>query len=314
MSLITYDLMGNKRDKVQIAIDRLRAFEPEDGYYLAFSGGKDSQCIYHLAQMAGVKFDAHYRVTSVDPPELVRFIKRQYPDVSIDFPRDKDGKVITMWNLIPKKLMPPTRLVRYCCHKLKETGGNGRITVTGVRWAESRNRSDNQGMVTIVGKKKAKDQIVQQNEAKVRRTKSGGVVMNYDDAKTRRTVEQCFRTNKTLLNPIIDWKDEDVWEFLNDVVKVPHCELYDYGFKRIGCIGCPMSDNAEQELERYPKYKSHYMRAFERMLHEREKKRKPCTFRDAQHVMDWYLKKTTSDKNKLEGQIGIDELEVAGDD
>ena len=60
MALVTYDLMGNKRDKVQEAINRFKAFVPEDGYYLAFSGGKDSQCIYHLAKMAGVKFDAHY--------------------------------------------------------------------------------------------------------------------------------------------------------------------------------------------------------------------------------------------------------------
>lgn len=42
MSLIEYDLFGQKRDKVQTAIDRLRAFEPKDGYFLAFSGGKDS--------------------------------------------------------------------------------------------------------------------------------------------------------------------------------------------------------------------------------------------------------------------------------
>ena len=172
MSLVTYDLMGNKRDKVQIAIDRFRAFEPEDGYYLAFSGGKDSQCIYHLAQMAGVKFDAHYRVTSVDPPELVRFIKRQYPDVSIDFPRDNDGKVITMWNLIPKKLMPPTRLVRYCCEKLKETGGKGRIVVTGVRHAESLKRKEMHGVITMPNKKVAK--VAAENNANFVETVRGG--------------------------------------------------------------------------------------------------------------------------------------------
>ena len=172
MSLVTYDLMGNKRDKVQIAIDRFRAFEPEDGYYLAFSGGKDSQSIYHLAQMAGVKFDAHYRVTSVDPPELVRFIKRQYPDVSIDFPRDNDGKVITMWNLIPKKLMPPTRLVRYCCEKLKETGGKGRIVVTGVRHAESPKRKEMHGVITMPNKKVAK--VAAENNANFVETVRGG--------------------------------------------------------------------------------------------------------------------------------------------
>ena len=66
--LKSYDLNGNLVDKVQIAIQRLKNFEPPDGYFVAFSGGKDSQCIYHLCEMAGVKFDAYYSVTSVDPP------------------------------------------------------------------------------------------------------------------------------------------------------------------------------------------------------------------------------------------------------
>ena len=70
---------GEILDKVEIAIKWLKAFEPQEGYYVAFSGGKDSQCVYHLCKMAGVKFDAHYNVTSVDPPELVRFIKKNYP-------------------------------------------------------------------------------------------------------------------------------------------------------------------------------------------------------------------------------------------
>ena len=172
MSLVSYDLMGNKRDKVQIAIDRFKAFEPPDGYYLAFSGGKDSQCIYHLAHMAGVKFDAHYRVTSVDPPELVRFIKREYPDVSFDIPHDKDGKPISMWNLIPKKLMPPTRLVRYCCVVLKETGGTGRIVVTGVRHAESPRRKEMHGVVTMPNGRVAK--LAAENKANFVETVRGG--------------------------------------------------------------------------------------------------------------------------------------------
>lgn len=122
------------------AIERIKAFEPDEGYYLAFSGGKDSVVCKALLDMAGVKYDATYRVTSVDPPELVRFIKNQHPDVIREVPRDKDGKPITMWNLIPRKLMPPTRLVRYCCAELKETASVGRFAVTGVRWAESVNR------------------------------------------------------------------------------------------------------------------------------------------------------------------------------
>ena len=61
--------------KVEVAIERIKQIEPRGGsFYLAFSGGKDSCVIKALADMAGVKYDAVYRVSSVDPPELVRFI------------------------------------------------------------------------------------------------------------------------------------------------------------------------------------------------------------------------------------------------
>lgn len=307
MSLITYDLMGNKHDKVQIAIERLRAFEPEDGYYLAFSGGKDSQCIYHLAEMAGVKFDAHYRITSVDPPELVRFIKTQYPDVHLDYPRDKDGKVITMWNLIPRKLMPPSRLVRYCCFDLKEAAGKGRVTVTGVRWEESAARQKNQGPVVIQGKRAIK--AAETNGADYSEQHKGkGIILNMDNAAERRTVEQCFRTQKTIVNPIIDWLKEDVWEFLNEVKKVPHCCKYDEGYDRLGCIGCPLTCHRGQELEAYPKYKAAYLRAFGRMIEERKRRGKETTFETPDNVMNWYLEKKPVDEPVLDGQMDISEV------
>lgn len=141
-------------EKVTKSIERLKAFEPPEGYYLAFSGGKDSVVCKHLLELAGVKYDATYRVTSVDPPELVRFIKEVHPDVKREVPRDSDNKPITMWNLIPRKMFPPTRIARYCCQHLKESGGDGRMVVTGVRWAESVNRKSNQGLVTFYGDNK----------------------------------------------------------------------------------------------------------------------------------------------------------------
>lgn len=124
------------KDKVQVAIERIQTFEPPEGYYLAFSGGKDSVTVKALMDMGGVKYDAHYRITTVDPPELVRFVKT-FPDVKMEHAHYKDGSVCTMWNLIPRKMMPPTRLARYCCAYLKEDGGDGRFKVTGVRQAES---------------------------------------------------------------------------------------------------------------------------------------------------------------------------------
>ena len=85
-------------------------------------------------------------------------------------------------------------------------------------------------------------------------------------------VEQCYRTTKTLVNPIVDWSTADVWEFLNEVAKVPHCELYDQGFARLGCVGCPISANAAKELERWPTYRRAYIKAFDRMIKEHERK------------------------------------------
>lgn len=280
---------GRIRSKVEAAIERLRCFEPEEGYYVAFSGGKDSQCIYHLCQMAGVKFDAHYAVTSVDPPELVQFIKRNYPDAwEGRCHQYENGKPVTMWSPIEKKKMPPTRIARYCCEHLKEANGLGRITVTGVRWAESSNRRTLHGVITMPrAGKRLKERVKQENE-NVLETKRGGIVMNDDNDDSRRMVEHCYRTHKTMLNPIVDWDDEDVWGFLNGK-GIEHCCLYDEGIKRIGCIGCPMSRRVNKELDRWPKYRQMYARAFEKMIQARIDAGLDCeNWKTAEDVFAWW--------------------------
>ena len=118
---------------VPIALERLRVHEPPEGYWLAFSGGKDSIIIYDLAQRSGVKFEAHYNVTGIDPPELVRFIRDHYPAVIRDPPPE------SIWRMIETEGLP-SRKARWCCERLKEKGGHGRIVITGVRRAESTRR------------------------------------------------------------------------------------------------------------------------------------------------------------------------------
>lgn len=282
---------GQTRTKLEIAIQRLKSFEPPEGYFLAFSGGKDSQCIYHLAQMAGVKFDAHYHVTSADPPELIYFIREHYPDVILDIPHDENGKRVSMWSLIPQKRIPPTRIARYCCAELKEENDDGRMTVTGVRWAESARRKKNQGVAVIMGKPKTTQKKADELGVDYSISKSGSLVMNEDNDENRRLAEFCYRTQKMLLNPIVDWTDEEVWEFLNDIVRVPHCCLYDEGFNRIGCIGCPMASAEKQkrEFEYYPKFRALYVRAFDRMVKKRKTDGLPTEWKDGEDVMRWWL-------------------------
>ena len=301
--MLVEDTLFGVNDKVQTSIDALRTFEPPEGYYVAFSGGKDSVVVKALCDMAGVKYDAHYCVTSVDPPELVRFIKEKYPDVSRDIPHDDNGKPITMWNLIPKKMTPPTRIARYCCEELKESRSKGRFTVTGVRWAESRNRENNQGLVTVYNADKAL-----RESRSFQQTPRGGVVLNNDNDEGRELIESCYRMRKTVLNPIINWTDGDVWEFIKQN-NLPYCKLYDEGYTRLGCIGCPMNTAAAAaDLERYPIYKQNYLRAFQRMIDNRKKNGLETKdyWATAESVLEWWLRDREKTDKTIEGQIGME--------
>lgn len=201
-------------EKVSHAIDLLRLYEPvakslsDSGYWLAYSGGKDSEVILDLANRAGVEFGAHYSVTTLDPPELVRFIRRAHPEV--------------VWHRQPKAMLsrmldrsngPPTRKARWCCAEYKEQGGTGQAKIIGVRAAESRNRARLWSPVVP------------------------------------------HRTAGVFVCPIVYWTDADVWDYHRDR-GLEHCELYDQGFRRLGCIGCPMAGakGVAREFARWPGY------------------------------------------------------------
>lgn len=270
----------NGQNKIDVAIERIKMFEPSEGYYVAYSGGKDSECIAELCYVAGVKFELHNNHTTVDPPELVYHIRDKKIEwlnkgIQLEIHRPKK----TMWKLIEERLMPPTRIVRYCCQELKEDGGMGRLVITGVRWAESSKRSKRKSVEFDAYGSKSKKAI-----------RDRKIFLNSDNDEKRNMLENCQIKGKNILNPIIDWTDSDVWEFIN-TQKIKYCKLYDKGFKRLGCVGCPMGDTKGMEIEfkRYPKYKQNYIKAFERMLIERERKGLETQWKTGQEVFDWWI-------------------------
>lgn len=299
--------MSDLAKKVERSLKRLKAFEPEEGYYLAFSGGKDSVVCKALCELAGVKYDAHYHVTSVDPPELVRFVLDEHKDVSFDIPHDDDGKPVTMWNLIPKKKIPPTRLVRYCCAELKEKSGEMRRVVTGVRWAESVRRANSRGVAEVLNP--GKNPLFDESSlSELQRNKSGGLILNSDNDEARQELEHCYKRNRWVVNPIIDWEDRDLWDFIRGE-HIPYCGLYDEGFSRLGCIGCPMGGRKGmlKEFSSYPKYKEAYLRAFARMIKERERCGRPLVkkWSSPEAVFAWW----TQDPNIPEQISLFEELD-----
>lgn len=227
-------------DKEQLAIARLQdaARLSEHRYkkplMVTYSGGKDSQVIVALAERAGINFEVVNSHTTADAPETVYFIREQFKAMeergikcSIVMPRYKD-KPVSMWTLIPQKLMPPTRLVRYCCEVLKENTGKNRFIATGVRWAESARRKNSRGIMEVMHKDPAKR-----------------IILMGDNDEKRQLFETCNLKGKMTFNPIVDWSDDDVWDYTHSE-HLPINPLYCDGWKRVGCIGCPMAGRGGQ--------------------------------------------------------------------
>lgn len=200
-----FDRNLDGKTKVDMAIDRIRSFCKGKKVLVAFSGGKDSQCCYHLAKAAGIDFSAQYSVTRFEPPELISFIRDNYKDVV--FRRAYTRSLVD--EVAYRGL--PNRWARWCCAAKHEKTDGFDIAVIGIRAEESARRAANWRMF---GQKKD------------------------------RTYYVC---------PIIDWTTSDVWDYLA-YVKAPHCKLYDEGYRRIGCVCCPLAPTKmAKDAARWPK-------------------------------------------------------------
>lgn len=256
-------------DKLDMAVARIRDAAAMSLYVyktpllLTYSGGKDSDAVLEIAKIAGIPYEVRHRHTTADAPETVAYVRKKLHELelegvpcSVDQPM-YEGKRTSMWALIPQKLIPPTRRRRYCCEVLKETAGKGRFIATGVRWAESKRRGTTRGVLEKTAPRE-KDRVI----------------LTTDNDERRKTNEYCQLLGINTVNPIIDWLDSEVWDFLADrkVVCNPlYCE-----FSRVGCIGCPLADKhaREREFLRWPEYKRLYLLAFEKMIEERKRRGK----------------------------------------
>ena len=228
-------------DLEQKAIERIKmASEMSLHHYqkpliCTYSGGKDSDVMLELFKRSGIDFEVHNSHTTADAPQTVYHIREVFKELelkgikcTIDYHKQNNGSRITMWNLIPVKLMPPTRIVRYCCAVLKEGGNNNRMIATGIRWAESNYRKTRESF-EVIGHTK-KDAIHVSDEK----------MLLSDNDDRRMLFERCELKAETVVNPIIDWTDRDIWEYINQE-HLNVNELYKCGYDRVGCIGCPMA-------------------------------------------------------------------------
>lgn len=260
-----------------------------------YSGGKDSDVMLELFKRSGIPFEVHNSHTTADAPQTVWHIRETFRHLELEgipceiqMPMYK-GNRTSMWKLIPEKLMPPTQLVRYCCKVLKENSVKNRYIATGVRWAESTKRKSRSEFEKIGKTRKDAENF------------DMAMLMN-DNSRSRRMTELCMQKNSMVVNPIIDWTDTEIWEFVRSE-NICVCELYDCGYNRVGCIGCPMAGKKRyREFADFPAYKKLYLHAFERMLEERVRRDKESTWSSAEEVFLWWM-----EDDNIQGQMSIDD-------
>ena len=261
---------------------------------ITYSGGKDSDVLLRLAENSGIQFEVSHSLTTADAPETVRHVRDTFRRMEekgvkcvIDAHVQPDGSRLTMWNLIPKRIAPPTRIMRYCCAILKEGSGKGRFIATGVRWAESVRRKNSRGLIEVSN-----------------RDKNKRLILMDDNDETRMQFENCQMKGRRVVNPIIGWGNKEVWDYA-ETEKICMNPLYGCGHTRVGCIGCPLASKRAriEEFIIWPKYKQSYIRAFDRMLEMKRMAGKSGSWQTGVDVFNWWM-----ENDVLPGQEVLEEF------
>lgn len=310
--------MSIDENKVKAAIDRLRlAAEMSETYYhkpimIAYSGGKDSDTVLSLAQESGIDFEVIMNITTVEAPqtmihahETARKIRENGKQFTFLHARDKDGKPLNMRSVCLQKKILPTRIARFCCAEFKEIGTPDRLIALGVRSSESLQRSKNYDIFSIrVGKKEDKlkygyDHALNVFSDALTVSEDLGESPEIENAFDCQLITAAKRNNEITVQPILDWKESDVWNYIRGR-GVKYNPLYDMGYHRVGCVGCPMGSQSfrEKEFRDFPGLERYWMKICDDLLKMGAFK-KP--FKDAQEVFDWWLER----ERQIEGQLSI---------
>lgn len=283
---------------VDAAIESLRlAATASREYYgkpllVCYSGGKDSDVLARLCQIGKVDCEFVHSLTTADAPQTVMHVRQTFARLEADgfkchvqLPYFK-GERTTMWKLIPLKKYPPTRLARYCCDVLKETSGKHRMCALGVRKSESNAR-----------KARGEFEVIFKDKERRGRWDFDAASEAIESARELPEVFDCnLVTNmksrgKTAVNPIVEWTDDDVWDFIHDE-KVDICDLYGMGYLRVGCVCCPFGGYASMRREGadFPKYRMAYIRAFDKMIAARVADGKDTDWKTGEEVWHWWVR------------------------
>lgn len=307
--------MDNEKIEKSIRIIKIASQMSEEYYrkplIITYSGGKDSDVLLDLAIKAGVPIEVVHSITTLDAPETNRHVNevfRRLQEKGIKTTKiapTYKGEPVNAWKLFEKRGLP-TRVVRFCCEILKESTTPNRFIATGVRAAESVKRRGRTAFET----RKVDGVYIKHNLEHIEEV--------YAEAHENDPIWDCkfiemAKKNKDLIcNPIIDWDHSDIWEYIRKN-QIQYNRLYDQGFERVGCVGCPMGSlkGRRRDFSKYPYLERLWKRSAYR-YYEHIKERGGC-WRKYISPED-YWRKWMEDYDKMTGQMSFDEHGKIKDD
>lgn len=221
------------------ALEYIREFAKDyskEDMMISFSGGKDSTVVADLVTRAldtGNQKILHiFEDTTLEFPKTYAYIeryKKAHPKTLVLSSRNKDKD----FQKLCMEIGPPSRVMRWCCTIFK----TGAIT----RKIEKvfRNKTH---IITFYG---------------IRRSESAS------RNKYEKETESPKIAKQTVIAPIIDWYDFDVWLYLL-TRGIDFNDAYRLGYTRVGCWCCPNNSDWSEFLSKV--YMPEYYEPFRTML------------------------------------------------
>ena len=170
---------------------------------IAFSGGKDSLVVLHIAMQVNPEITVIYNNTTVEFPDTLDYVRKLQLDWGFNLYTTKSK--MPFFKAVKEKGWA-THENRWCCKPYKDQPAFEFLVSQGYE-------------AEITG--------TTRTESIFRRSLSPIKIPKKEPRIVR-------------VNPIYDWNEWEVWKYIKEN-ELPYNPLYDMGYRRIGCWCCPIN-------------------------------------------------------------------------
>jgi len=219
------------------------------GVYVAFSGGKDSTVLLHIARQLYPGILGVFNNTGLELPEINAFV-RSYDNVVILRPKMPFHKVIKKygWPIISKEQAHFISQFRNIKSEDPKHARAKSPNLLRLRWfgrPNGRSKISEKWKFAVdapfeISPKccdKLKKEPAKRFEKQTGRKPMLGVMASESQLRSQRHICNLYDAKRPISKPLLRWSEQDIWNYIREF-KVPYCKAYDQGWERTGCIFC----------------------------------------------------------------------------